>query len=219
MCSSDLDDSPKSLSLFAGSEDSNSILCSQNPTSLRGRKLTSFGSSNKTVSPIADPEKNKPTNFCSVNENANDGSMLAEFQNDTDKSPKEGAGFKLKAANEDAASFKSPSPQGASFKSANQEGASFKSTNQEGASFLSPLGAGSVAETVSPSESPSVFKSILSSTPHRRVEIHSQPRSAITRKRKRHPTDIDIQDEDTSTQEIKIGWAADNVSATVLTCV
>jgi hypothetical protein len=185
---------------FVGSEDSNSFICTQNPSNLRGRAVgTSFNSSKKSISPVLDNAADTSIDFSSLSDNANDSTDFRKgLQHDS------------KSANQSAASFKPtnqvPASETNNARAANEGVASFGLSREQNEGTETRL---KTAESAVLPESGTKSSTAKTSTPQKpNVESTATPK----RRRKRLRSSCEVQDEDTSTQEISVSWRPDSVS-------
>ena len=182
------EESSRRFSNGMSSEDSNSIICSQNPTNLRGRKLTtSFNfMKNKSISPLPacdeSPNDDSFAGLTSISDNANDGSIIAELRKELQ--------------NKETPSSKKPAIE-------KKTSFEFDPTDFKGFSenSIAKKPETTIKETQKSSESRNPVK-----TPDKVLE-------GLRRKRKRLRSLNHEDDEDTTpTEEVKVTWGPDSVS-------
>ena len=184
---------------FVLSEDSNSFICTQNPSNLRGRSIrTSFSSSKKSTSPVSDTTMDTSVDFSSISDNANDSS---DFRKGLYSEPK--------STNRNVSSFKLISQEAESRakheKLATQKATSFNLVSQkEDGENSQPRNEAACVIPLS-MRKPSTAKA---STP----EKPSRESVATPKRRRKRLRSCDMQDEDTTTQEISVSWRPDSVS-------
>ena len=163
-------------STFVSSEDSNSLICTQNPSSLRGRTFrTSFNSSRKSISPVSErTTTDKMTDFSFINDNANDSAEFHNLQKGERPTSQNVASFEL--TNKDVGSERN------------------ESKIKESSVVAKTIGKSNAAISSTPQTQ---SKDLKSTTPKRKL--------------KRLRSSEEIEDEDTSTQEIAVGWRPDSV--------